>query len=199
MRHEGRGFHPDVKRLLDGELRGGLDALAPALREDAQEALRLLAEVDRTAPVVSDALEARVMAAVRAKRGRRREMVVRLRPWMLVPALAAAAMLVLLVGRVLQAPTAQAPAVASLTVRFVLVAPDAQRVSVAGTFNQWDPSATPLVRTAEAGVWAATLTLPAGEHQYAFVVDGDQWVADPAAPAVPDGFGGGRRNSVLTL
>jgi hypothetical protein len=46
-------------------------------------------------------------------------------------------------------------------------------------------------------VWTATITLPAGQHQYAFVVDGQQWVPDPAAPAVDDGFG--RRNSVLTL
>jgi hypothetical protein len=39
--------------------------------------------------------------------------------------------------------------------------------------------------------------LPAGQHQYAFVVDGARWVADPGAPAVDDGFG--RRNSVLSL
>jgi len=46
-------------------------------------------------------------------------------------------------------------------------------------------------------VWTATLTLPVGQHQYAFVVDGQRWVPDPGAPAVDDGFG--RRNSVLTL
>jgi len=42
----------------------------------------------------------------------------------------------------------------------------------------------------------ATLTLPAGQHQYAFVVDGH---AGPRSrrPAIDDGFG--RRNSVLTL
>ena len=37
------------------------------------------------------------------------------------------------------------------------------------------------------------LALPAGQHQYAFVVDGARWVVDPGAPAVDDGFG--RRNS----
>jgi 1,4-alpha-glucan branching enzyme len=70
-------------------------------------------------------------------------------------------------------------------------------VSVAGTFNQWDPRATPLVRAGANGMWTATLKLPAGQHQYAFVVDGVRWVPDPAAPAVDDGYG--RRNSVLTL
>jgi 1,4-alpha-glucan branching enzyme len=84
-----------------------------------------------------------------------------------------------------------------VTVRFVLVAPDAKEVSLAGTFNQWDAHATPLVRSGASGVWTATLTLPPGQHQYAFVVDGQRWVPDPGAPAVDDGFG--RRNSVLTL
>jgi len=120
---------------------------------------------------------------------------VRLRPWTLVPALAAAAALVLFLSR--PAPT---PAAATVTVRFVLFAPEAQQVALAGTFNQWDPAATPLVRTGAPGVWATTLTLPAGrggQHQYAFVVDGARWVADPSAPAVDDGFG--RQNSVLAL
>jgi len=52
-------------------------------------------------------------------------------------------------------------------------------------------------RAGATGVWTATLTLPAGQHQYAFVVDGARWVPDPGAPAIDDGFG--RRNSVLTL
>lgn len=181
------GFHPDVKRLLDGELR--LEDLPPALRAEGQEALRLLADVDRTAPRLSARLDERVMAAVRGRAERR------LRPWMLAPALAAAAALFFFLVR--PAPAPDDPA--TVTVRFVLTAPGASRVSVAGTFNQWDPEATPLVRTRDAGVWSATLSLPAGEHQYAFVVDGERWVPDPAAPAVDDGFGGGRRNSVLTL
>ncbi|OLB51907.1 MAG: hypothetical protein AUI08_01980 [Gemmatimonadetes bacterium 13_2_20CM_2_65_7] len=81
--------------------------------------------------------------------------------------------------------------------RFVLVAPGAQHVSLAGTFNHWDPRATPLVRSGAGDLWTATLSLPPGQHQYAFVVDGTRWVPDPTAPAVDDGFG--RRNSVLTL
>lgn len=197
MRTGDRGFHPDVKRLLDGELR--LDDLPPALRAEAQEALRMIADIDRTAPALNAGFEDRVMTRIRRgdRAAPRRELVVRLRPWMLAPALAAAAVLVLFVGRTVRAPDV-APA-GMVTVRFVLVAPDAQRVSVAGTFNQWSPIATPLVRDNGGGTWSATLALAPGEHQYAFVVDGARWVPDPTAPAVDDGFGAGRRNSVLTL
>jgi AMP-activated protein kinase-like protein len=194
-------FHPLVKRLLDGEVT--LADLPLALRAEGEEALRLLAAVDREPVAVSPALDERVMAEVRRRAAapsvwrwlnRPREIRVRLRPWMLGPALAAAAAIVLLVAR----PTPPPPlAPKMVTVRFVLVAPEAQQVAVAGTFNQWDAGATPLVRAGAAGVWTATVTLPAGNHQYAFVVDGARWVPDPAAPTVNDGFG--RRNSVLTL
>jgi hypothetical protein len=194
-------FHPQVKQLLDGELT--LADLPPELRAEGEEALRLLAAIDREPVRLPAAFDARVLAAVRRRAAtptlwRRlvapREVRLRLRPWTLVPALAAAAALVLFLSG--PAPT---PAAATVTVRFVMFAPDAQQVALAGTFNQWDPAATPLVRTGSPGVWAATLTLPTGQHQYAFVVDGARWVLDPAAPAVDDGFGGGRRNSVLSL
>lgn len=185
-------FHPQVKRFLDGELT--LADLPPELRAEGEEALRLLAAVDRE-PVSFPALDARVLGELRRRAetpGFWRRL--RLRPWTLVPAFAAGAALVLFLSR-----TAPMPGAASVTVRFVLFAPEAQQVALAGTFNQWDPAATPLVRTGAPGVWAATLTLPAGggQHQYAFVVDGARWVPDPAAPAVDDGFG--RRNSVLSL
>jgi Glycogen recognition site of AMP-activated protein kinase len=183
-----KDFHPQVKQLLDGELT--LADLPPELRAEGEEALQLLAAVDRD-PVTFPALDTRVLAELRrrveAPTFWRR---LRVRPWMLVPSFAAgAALALLLVG---STPT---PTPSPVTVRFVLYAPDAQHVSLAGTFNQWDPAATPLVRTGN--VWSATLTLPAGQHQYAFVVDGARWVADPGAPAVDDGFG--RRNSVLSL
>ena len=195
----GREFHPLVKQLLDGEVT--LADLPAELRVEGQAALRLLAAVDRR-PVQLPDVTARVMATLAAPRRKfwrrvvePREIRIRVRPWLLVPALAAAAALVLWVGRPGPvSPSSQASAL--VTVRFVLSAPEAHDVALAGTFNQWDAQATPLVRTAN-GVWTATITLPAGQHQYAFVVDGARWVPDPAAPAVDDGFG--RRNSVLTL
>ncbi len=190
-------FHPLVKQLLDGDIT--LAALPPELRAEGEEALRLLEAVDRT-PVQLSTVSQRVMRTIASRpvhsvwRGvvKPREVRLRIRPWLLAPALAIAAALILFLR---PAPTA-APA-ALVTVRFMLVAPDARGVTLAGTFNQWDAHATPLVRSGPSGVWTATLTLPAGQHQYAFVVDGVRWVPDPAAPAVNDGFG--RRNSVLTL
>jgi AMP-activated protein kinase-like protein len=193
-----RKFHPLVKQLLDGDIT--LAELPAELRSEGEEALLLLAAVDRR-PVELNDLTARVMTEIGERSKRKfwrrvlepREIRIRVRPWLLVPALAAAAALVLWLGR----PSSGSPSIPALvTVRFVLSAPDAHAVSVAGTFNQWNADATPLVRT-DGGVWTATITLPAGEHQYAFVVDGARWVPDPAAPAVDDGFG--RRNSVLTL
>ena len=177
-------FHPRVKQFLDGELT--LADLPAELRPEGEEALRLLAAVDRSSVSVP-AVTWRVMAAL--ERRRRRPAL-----WWLAPAVAAAAAVVLLLGKPSTPATVSATVV---TVRFVLVAPGARQVSVAGTFNRWDPSATPLVRSGTADTWVATLALPPGEHQYAFVVDGARWVPDPAAPAVDDGFG--RRNSVLTL
>jgi len=178
----GHDFHPLVKQLLDGDIT--LADLPAELRAEGEDALRLLAAVDRT-DVSVPAVTWRVMAAL--ERRRRRVL-----PWLLAPALAVAAALILWI-----LPAKPATPAALVTVRFVLVAPEAREVSLAGTFNQWDAHATPLVRTGPTGVWTATLTLPAGQHQYAFVVDGVRWVPDPGAPAVDDGFG--RRNSVLTL
>lgn len=192
---------PLVLRVLDGDL--PLEALPPALRAEAEAARRVLGATDRAPVPLSPGFDARVMVAVRSRRARRagaarraltwlaapREVRVVVRPWM-AGALAAAAALVLLVTR------PESPAPEGVAVRFVLHAPEAQTVALAGTFNQWDSGATPLVRS-EGGMWAATLVLPAGDHEYAFVVDGERWVPDPAAPGVDDGFG--RRNSVLAL
>src|SRR5881628_3377365 len=207
-------FDLRVKQLLDGDL--SLSDLPPELRAEGEEALRLLAAVDRTPVTLSPALDARVMAVVRkhatkspAQRAWRRlntprdiELRLRVRPWTVwAGALAAAAALALLLGRPAPAPEpgvqARSGTRDSVFVRFVLYAPGARRVAVAGTFNQWDRSAAPLVPAGTSGVWTTTLALPVGQHQYAFVVDGARWVVDPAAPAVDDGFG--RRNSVVAV
>jgi hypothetical protein len=83
-------------------------------------------------------------------------------------------------------------------VKFVLVAPQAARVSLVGDFNRWDPAATPMQRTPTGGTWSVVVPLSAGRHEYAFVVDGQQWLPDPAAPLAPvDGFG--TPNSVVLV
>ena len=205
------GYDPLVKRLLDGELT--LAELPAELQAEGAEALRLLAVTDRLPVTLPAALDARVMEAVRARAAspsRRmlrwiaepRELRLRVRPWVLGAGLAAAALVLLLRApgarvsvREPGATAARAAAPERVFVRFELYAPAAKQVGLAGTFNQWDQAATPLVRSD--GVWTVTLALPAGQHQYAFVVDGRRWVTDPAAPAVDDGFG--HRNSVIAV
>jgi len=70
--------------------------------------------------------------------------------------------------------------------------PSIRQVSVVGDFNGWSKGATPLVRSGAPGVWTATVTLPRGRHEYAFVLhtsEGERWLADPATPPVRDEFG----------
>lgn len=84
------------------------------------------------------------------------------------------------------------------TIKFVLAAPQAARVSLVGDFNGWDASATPMRADGSSGTWTTWVTLQPGLHTYAFVVDGDHFVADPTAPIAPDdGFG--HRNSVVFI
>jgi hypothetical protein len=64
----------------------------------------------------------------------------------------------------------------------------ASRVQLAGSFTNWEPRYE--LREAAPGVWSITVPLTQGVHDYAFVVDGQQWVADPYAPQIGDGFGG---------
>lgn len=82
-------------------------------------------------------------------------------------------------------------------VTFVLVAPQARTVALAGDFDGWDPARMPL-RRAASGLWTVDVPLSPGRYQYAFVVDGRRFVADPAAPrAGGDDFG--QPTSVVTV
>jgi len=103
-----------------------------------------------------------------------------------------------IVGRTLWRPPNAAQTVASATartdtvriVRFVLHAPSASSVALVGDFNDWQRGATPLRPAGAAGVWAVSLPLPPGLHQYAFIVDGTRWTPDPAtSTTVTDDFG----------
>lgn len=85
----------------------------------------------------------------------------------------------------------------SAIITFLLVAPEARTVALAGDFDGWDAARLPLRREAS-GLWTVDVPLAPGRYQYAFVVDGRRFVADPAAPrAVGDDFG--QPTSVLTV
>ena len=73
---------------------------------------------------------------------------------------------------------------------------EASAVCVAASFNDWHPSATPMVALGD-GRWVKELTLPPGRYEYRFVVDG-VWLDDPNAKEVaPNPHGG--VNGVLTI
>jgi 1,4-alpha-glucan branching enzyme len=72
----------------------------------------------------------------------------------------------------------------------------ADTVHLAGTFNEWDPTATPMTR--EGAAFKATVTLADGEYQYKFVVNGSDWRTDPLNPDTVDDNNGGL-NSVLKV
>jgi len=74
-------------------------------------------------------------------------------------------------------------------VRFVFADPSARTVSIAGDFNAWSTGVTPLEPAEVDGVWTVSIALTPGRHEYAFVVDGERWVADPFARSQRDEFG----------
>jgi 1,4-alpha-glucan branching enzyme len=71
---------------------------------------------------------------------------------------------------------------------FKINAAEATQVFVAGCFNDWDPTANPLM-SGEGGTWTCTLMLEPGEHEYRFVVDGVWWDDPMAATRRPNDFG----------
>lgn len=86
----------------------------------------------------------------------------------------------------------------SRVVHFVITAPGAAQVALVGDFNDWDANATMLERASEQGVWTVALPLETGRYEYAFVVNGSEWLADPTSPeAVEDDYG--KPNSVVTV
>jgi 1,4-alpha-glucan branching enzyme len=82
------------------------------------------------------------------------------------------------------------------SIRFVLIRPEAHEVFVAGSFNNWNPGATPLEDVGH-GHWVKDLALAPGRYEYQFVADG-HWMPDATAPeSVENPFGG--LNSVLVV
>ncbi len=89
-----------------------------------------------------------------------------------------AAVLLLVLLPLLMGLANAAPESVSGGVRFTYSDPAAGSVNWAGAFNNWSTSATPFAKGAD-GAWSVEVALPAGEHQYKFVINGTQWIGDP--------------------
>ena len=74
-------------------------------------------------------------------------------------------------------------------VRFVFVDSRASSVELVGDFNEWARGTTALKLSGAPGVWAVSVPLGPGRHEYAFIVNGTRWVADPLAVKSSDDFG----------
>jgi hypothetical protein len=74
-------------------------------------------------------------------------------------------------------------------VRFVFVDPSAKQVELVGDFNEWAKGTTQLSHSGAPGVWTVSVPLSPGRHEYAFIINGSRWVADPFAPKSSDDFG----------
>jgi hypothetical protein len=114
--------------------------------------------------------------------------------------LAAAACLMLALGLVFRggiSDTSATPEGLS-PVTFVLAAPGATEVAVIGSFNDWNAAGWNMSRDSATGLWTLATALPAGSHEYVFLVDGATPVPDAsAALSADDGFGS--RNSILLV
>ena len=74
-------------------------------------------------------------------------------------------------------------------VRFVFVDGKAASVELVGDFNEWAKGTTALRQSGVPGVWAVSVPLSPGRHEYAFIINGSRWVADPLAVSTSDDFG----------
>ena len=63
-------------------------------------------------------------------------------------------------------------------VAFSVHAKAGSKLFLAGSFNDWNPTAKEMIDKTGDGTFVANLNLPAGEHEYKFVIDGI-WCADP--------------------
>jgi len=70
-------------------------------------------------------------------------------------------------------------------------------VDLIGSFNNWDPEATPMKEVKE-GLWRGSMILSPGKYSYKFLIDKKIRITDPSSTRLePDGFGGS--NSVLVV
>ncbi|MGD8465821.1 MAG: isoamylase early set domain-containing protein [Anaerolineae bacterium] len=55
----------------------------------------------------------------------------------------------------------------------------AERVNLVGDFNDWDTTATPMVRSRSDANWKVTVQMEAGKrHAFRYLIDGKEWLND---------------------
>ena len=80
--------------------------------------------------------------------------------------------------------------------RFVIYQPGAGQVEIAGSFTGWHT--LPMNRAGNSDYWEITLDVPAGEHRFSYILEGDRRLADPTILSRErDDFGG--ENSILEV
>jgi hypothetical protein len=104
------------------------------------------------------------------------------------PGLAAAVILFFL----LQSPKEQL----SMAHRFVIYQPGVEQVEITGSFPDW--RTLPMNKAGAGDYWEITIDVPAGEHRFSYILEGDQRLADPTIlTREKDDFGG--ENSILEV
>jgi hypothetical protein len=206
-----------IQQALDGEI--DPIRLSTSERDELRQAELDLAAVVRAIPAASlPDLAPAVLARIRSDAPQQKRVVVVLADrarkssflqWLWNPrpvsfgvrpayGLAATVLIaVLIAGQTLRSERLAAPSTPQVFTRFVVSIPDANTVALAGDFTGWKPTYT--MTQSGPALWTVVVPLEPGVHTYAFVVDGQRWIADPMAPTVDDGFGGtNSRVAVMT-
>ena len=69
-------------------------------------------------------------------------------------------------------------------------------IKIAGDFTEWEKGAIIMSKSGRTGEWTASVRVPAGEHQYRFMIDGN-WFTDPSTEHSINPFGSS--NSILRV
>lgn len=162
----------------------------------------------RTAPGkdVPDGFAERVMQGLEPKRPSLwtrirlwlvRPKVMTIRPLTAIPAVTMAVALLALAIVKMDAVQPE-PGIHMTQVRFVMndEGMRATNVAVIGSFNNWRAERSVMWYDQDEQAWVLEAHLPPGDHEYLFLVNGKELVADPGAPMTrDDGFG--NRNSIM--
>jgi len=207
-----------IHELLDGELspEAGRDLLDrvnsdPLLKrefDDLRSVVDMVESSERlTVPAAFTSQVMRRLPARKVSFGKRVSSFLfgqRMLRWNMAAAFAAAGLVIIIAGGLLQfgnrdaVVSYQRPADGvSRTVAISFYAPEARSVSLAGDFNKWSAEKG-LMKKENNGIWTLEVPLQPGTYHYMFVVDGEAWVMDPNAELYRDD-GYGNKNSVLRV